>query len=150
MLFAEETLYKRQSIKGNLAFLCRLRRLPKSQTAAVISRVGLADHANERVAKLPSGLARRLAFGCAILHEPAVLLLAEPFDRCDEATISLLTGLIKKLAEGGTAGPPVHINTEGHTVYPRPDAGGRPFMRFNEPGHRRCICGGVRRALFDD
>ena len=27
-----------------------------------------------------------------------------------------------------TTGQPVHINTDGHTVYPRPDAGGRPFM----------------------
>ena len=103
VLFAEDSLYKRQSPLGNLRFQCRLRGLPKARAEQVLARVGLGDCANTRVEKLPSGLARRLAFGSAIVHEPSVLLLVEPFARCDEATITLLGDLIRQLADAGTA-----------------------------------------------
>ena len=103
VLFSEDTLYKHRSPQGNLTFHCRLRGLPKSRAAEVLARVGLADHANAKLEKLPSGLARRLAFGCAILHDPTVLLLTEPFARCDKASISLLTSLMRQLADDGAA-----------------------------------------------
>lgn len=103
VLFSEDGLYKRQSPRANLIFHCRLRRLPKSRAAEVLAQVGLADHANAKLENLPSGLARRLAFGRAILHHPQVLLLMEPFARCDEASISLLSSLMRQLAEDGVA-----------------------------------------------
>ncbi len=103
VLFSEDGLYKRQSPRANLIFHCRLRRLPRSRAAEVLAQVGLADHAHAKLEKLPSGLARRLAFGRAILHHPRVLLLMEPFARCDEASISLLSSLTRQLAEDGVA-----------------------------------------------
>jgi ABC-2 type transport system ATP-binding protein len=103
VLFPEDALYKHRSPQENLTFHCRLRGLPKSRAAEVLARVGLADHAKAKLEKLPSGLARRLAFGCAILHDPTVLLLVEPFARCDKASISLLTSLMRQLADDGAA-----------------------------------------------
>ncbi|MCK4449298.1 MAG: ATP-binding cassette domain-containing protein, partial [Anaerolineae bacterium] len=82
VLFSEDNLYKRQSAHGNLKFYCRLWRLPKSRAVEVLAQVGLADHADTRVEELPSSLVRRLAFGRAILHDPAVLLLVDPFAKC--------------------------------------------------------------------
>ena len=101
VLFAEDSLYKNRSPLANLTFHCKLRGLPRSQAEGVLVQVGLADHANARTEKLPPGLARRLAFGRAILHSPRVLLLVDPFARCDEASTSLLSRLIRKLAEDG-------------------------------------------------
>jgi ABC-2 type transport system ATP-binding protein len=103
VLFAEDSLYKRQSPAGNLRFQCRLRGLPVTRATEILAHVGLADQARARLDKLPSGLARRLAFGCAILHRPAALLLVEPFARCDAASISLLSTLIRHQAEDGAA-----------------------------------------------
>ncbi|MFZ5915406.1 MAG: LytTR family transcriptional regulator DNA-binding domain-containing protein [Chloroflexota bacterium] len=103
VLFAEDGLYKYQSPLGNLKFQRRLRALPQSRVEEVLALVGLADQTHARLEKLPSGLARRLAFGRAILHAPSVLLLFEPFARCDEASISLLSRLIRQQAEGGAA-----------------------------------------------
>lgn len=103
VLFAQDSLYQRQSPRANLRFQCRLRGLPRSRADEVLPQVGLGDCADTRVDRLPSGLARRLAFGCAIVHEPAVLLLIEPFARCDEATLSLLRGLIRQRADAGAA-----------------------------------------------
>jgi ABC-2 type transport system ATP-binding protein len=103
VLFSDDALYKRQSPLGNLRFQCRLRGLPKARADEILALVGLADQAKAKLELLSSGLARRLAFGCAIVHDPAVLLLAEPFARCDEASISLLGDLMRQLADKGVA-----------------------------------------------
>jgi ABC-2 type transport system ATP-binding protein len=101
VMFADDAVYKRQSPYGNLRFHCRLYGLPKSRADEVLTQVGLADQARARVDKLPSGLIRRLAFGCAILHRPQALLLVEPFARCDEGSISLLSNLMRQMAGDG-------------------------------------------------
>jgi ABC-2 type transport system ATP-binding protein len=103
VLFAEDKLYKRMSAEGNLKFYGRLHRLPKARTVEVLKDVGLADHANIKVAKLPSNLKRRLAFGRAILHDPSVLLLVEPFANCDDTSVALLSELMHQLATDGVA-----------------------------------------------
>ena len=101
VLFADDAVYKRQSPYSNLRFHCRLHGLPKSRADEVLTMVGLADRAKAKLDKLPSGLVRRLAFGCAILHQPEALLLVEPFARCDEGSISLLSNLMRQLADDG-------------------------------------------------
>ena len=103
VLFREDNLYKRQSARGNLKFYCRLRRLPTSRAAEVLAQVGLADHGHIRVEQLPSGMARRLAFGRAVLNYPAALLLVDPFAKCDDASVSLLSKLMRGLAGDGAA-----------------------------------------------
>jgi ABC-2 type transport system ATP-binding protein len=101
VLFAEDALYKRQSPQSNLRFYCRLRGLPKSRAEEILELVGLADQAKAKLDRLPSGLVRRLAFGCAIVHQPSVLLLVEPFARCDAGSISLLGNLVRRLSDEG-------------------------------------------------
>jgi len=99
VMFREENLYQRQSARGNLRFYCRLRRIPKQRAEDILVQVGLADQALTRVENLPSSLTRRLAFGRAILNDPEVLILVDPFAQCDEASISLLKKLMRKLAD---------------------------------------------------
>ncbi len=103
VLFAEDGLYTHRSPRANLVFHCRLRGLPKARADEILARVGLADQASAKLDKLPSGMMRRLAFGRAILHNPDVLLLVEPFAKCDQATISLLGRLIREQAGEGAA-----------------------------------------------
>jgi ABC-2 type transport system ATP-binding protein len=103
VLFPENNLYARMTVEANLRFYGRLRRMPKDRVEDVMRQVGLVDHARVRAEDLPSGLARRLAFGRAILHNPAILILAEPFAKCDEGSITLLSGLIRQIASEGSA-----------------------------------------------
>lgn len=103
VLFAGDSLYARRSARANLGFHCQLRGLPKSRADEVLAQVGLADQARRNAGKLTSGLARRLAFGCSILHAPQVLLLMDPFARCDEASLTVLGRLMRQLAEDGAA-----------------------------------------------
>jgi ABC-2 type transport system ATP-binding protein len=102
-LFAEDAVYSHLSPLGNLEFHCQLYGLPKSRAAEVLAQVGLGDQANSKLDQLSSSLLRRLGFGRAILHWPKVLLLLEPFSRCDQTTIRLLSNLMRDQAEGGIA-----------------------------------------------
>ncbi|MBN1259358.1 MAG: LytTR family transcriptional regulator DNA-binding domain-containing protein [Anaerolineae bacterium] len=101
ILFAEDGLYMNRTVQSNLWFHGQLRGLPRRRVEATLAEVGLADHAHTRVDKLPTGLMRRLAFGRTLLHDPHILLLEEPFARCDEASITLLSRLILHRAEAG-------------------------------------------------
>jgi len=103
VLFSEDNLYQRLSARGNLRFYSRLRRIPKSRVAEVLAQVGLADQAHTIVGSLPSGLARRLALGRAILNGPEVLLLVDPYAKYDDTSISLLSKLMRQLADNGAA-----------------------------------------------
>jgi len=122
VLFAEDSLYKHRSPLANLVFDCHLRGIPKARAHAVLNEVGLADCANARLDKLSAGLVRRLAFGRAIVHDPNHLVLFDPFARCDEASTTLLTRLIRQKAEGdGTvlilADDDAHLATLCDTLY---------------------------------
>lgn len=101
VLFYEDSHYESRSPRENLVFHCRLRGLPPTRADATLTKVGLADHAKAKLGKMSSGLSRRLAFGRAILHEPVILLLVDPFARCDEASITLLSTLIQEQADSG-------------------------------------------------
>ena len=103
VLFADNALYERLTARANLVFHCRLRGLPPARADETLNQVGLADHAGVPAGRLPPGLARRLAFGRAILHQPTVLVLIEPFVNCDAASKELLTRLIRQLADDGAA-----------------------------------------------
>ena len=103
ILFAENTLYKRLSVIENLQFYCRLYRLPKTRAVEVLEQIGLADQTGVSAEKLSSNLSRRLALGRAMLNHPRVLLLADPFAGCEQASITLISQVIRKQADSGTA-----------------------------------------------
>ena len=103
VLFAQDGLYARQSVQANLEFYARLYDVSGQRVAQVLEEVGLADHARYASDKLFSGLKRRLAFGRAILHQPSILILDQPFERCDELSIALLKRLLQQYAEAGAA-----------------------------------------------
>lgn len=122
VMFPEDGLYIRQTPVQNLSFYARLHNIDKHQVISTLQAVGLSDHHNITVENLPSGLARRLAYGRAILHNPSVLILSDPFIRCDEATITLLSRSIRQYAEhGGTilifARDPAHLNPLCDQIY---------------------------------
>jgi ABC-2 type transport system ATP-binding protein len=66
-----------------------------------IEMAGLKDRSDALVADLSGGWKQRLALGCAVLHEPAVLFLDEPTSGVDPASRRRFWDLIYALAEGG-------------------------------------------------
>jgi ABC-2 type transport system ATP-binding protein len=103
VMFPDDALYPNMSPLENLQLQCQLHGLPRARALEVLTWIGMADQASIRFKSLPAGLQRRVAFGRAVLHQPQVLLLFEPFLRCDEASIVLLSRLIDETAEHGAA-----------------------------------------------
>lgn len=103
VLFSDDALYQNMSPLENLLLQCQLHGLPRTRAQEVLGWIGMADQAGAKFAALPSGLQRRVAFGRAALHQPQVLLLFEPFQRCDADTIVLLGRLVAGVAESGAA-----------------------------------------------
>jgi len=101
VVFSEDNLYQRQSVAANLKFFNRLYRLPTDRVQEILELVGLADQAGAIVADLNPSLLRRLAFGRAILHNPEVLILNEPFKECDTSSLNILSNLIREHSQGG-------------------------------------------------
>jgi len=98
LLPLENSLYPRLTARQNLIFFADMYGLNRGRVDQVLHQVGLTDQANERTESLSPGLARRLAFGRMILHQPSILILVEPFAECDVSSIEVLSRLIGELA----------------------------------------------------
>ncbi len=103
VLFTNDGLYKNLTTEENLLFECNLRQIPKSRALEILSIMDLSDQQRTRLDHLSASQQRRLAFGRAILHSPVGLLLFEPFQRCDEVSIELISNLLHQVASAGTA-----------------------------------------------
>jgi len=101
VLFPEDNLYQRMSVLGNLQFFCRLYRLPKTRAMEILEQLALADHAQTPAEKLSPGLSRRLALGRALLANPHILLLADPFAGCEQASVKLICQVVRQQADAG-------------------------------------------------
>jgi ABC-2 type transport system ATP-binding protein len=101
VLFQNDSLYTNLSAEKNLQFFARLYGLPHKRITETLREIGLADQAKVKVGDLPSGLARRLALGRVFLHQPSILILAYPFARCDQDSLTLIKDLLRQKANQG-------------------------------------------------
>jgi heme exporter protein A len=65
-------------------------KLGKTEVAAALDTFGLARRANDAVRSYSSGMRQRLRYACALIHQPRVLLLDEPFSALDDGGIALV------------------------------------------------------------
>jgi Cu-processing system ATP-binding protein len=84
-----------------LAFVAKLRRLDPGRIGALLSLVGLADHAFERVRTFSGGMRQRLALAVALLPDPPVLLFDEPTANLDRDGQELFHHLVTVLRRDG-------------------------------------------------
>jgi putrescine transport system ATP-binding protein len=98
----EALLFEHLTVFENVAFSLRLRRVPmeqiKEQVNELLDAIGLGDHAAKRSWQLSGGQKQRIAFARAILAQPRVLLLDEPFGSLDARTRAEMQRLYQRLA----------------------------------------------------
>jgi heme exporter protein A len=97
----EPLVYRELTALENLDLYGRLYRVPerRERLGMLLERFGLWESRNERAGTFSRGMLQRLALCRAFLHEPALLLLDEPFAGLDDEGADLLQG---ELAGRGT------------------------------------------------
>ena len=95
----EPLVYRELSALQNLDLYGRLYRVPerRERIGMLLERFGLWEARREPVASFSRGMQQRLALCRALLHEPDLLLLDEPFNALDDAGAALLDGELAAL-----------------------------------------------------
>jgi heme exporter protein A len=98
-------LYENLSARENLNFFARLYNLPPEKTQAriteMLERVGLAKRADDLVRGFSRGMLQRLSIARALLHNPDVLLLDEPYTGLDQDASAVLDSLLRDAYSDG-------------------------------------------------
>jgi len=100
----EPLLYRDLTALENLELYGRLYRVPerRERIGMLLERFGLWEVRAERVGSFSRGMTQRLALCRALLHDPSLLVLDEPFTALDAEGAELLDRLLAELAGSAT------------------------------------------------
>lgn len=102
-LYQEALLFPHLNAFENIAFGLRLRKVSEKKTTQKVNQMlgylGMENHANKMATQLSGGQKQRISFGRAMIIEPSLLLLDEPFGALDSVTRRRMQKLFKELAE---------------------------------------------------
>ena len=147
MVFQDYALYPHMTVRDNLAFGLKLRRVNRREIArrveAVAATLGLQDYLKRRPAALSGGQRQRVAIGRAMVREPKAFLMDEP--------LSNLDAKLRVTMRAGARAAARAARRDDRLRHPRPDrgddarpAGGRDPRRV-DPAVRHAA-GAVRPA----
>ena len=96
-------LYPELSPAENLRFFAGLYRIDRveERISTALDRAGLTDRRDDPVAGFSRGMRQRLALERALLHDPRLVLLDEPFTGLDDAATGALVGRLRELRAAG-------------------------------------------------
>lgn len=87
MVFQQDSLYPHFSVRQNLEFPLRMRKMPRDvmeqKVDEIAQRFAVTDLLDRAPATLSGGQKQKVALGRAMIREPAVCLLDEPFSHLD-------------------------------------------------------------------
>ncbi|MEA2229323.1 MAG: type transport system ATP-binding protein [Solirubrobacteraceae bacterium] len=101
----ERGLYPKMRVADQLVHLARLHGLPAAHARAAtelwLERLGLAGVAGRRTETLSLGNQQRAQLGAALVHEPELLVLDEPFSGLDPVGVDVLSEVLRERAREG-------------------------------------------------
>ncbi|THG29521.1 ABC transporter ATP-binding protein [Naasia lichenicola] len=103
----ERGLYPKMKVAEQIEYLGRLRGMGKrsaaSATAELLERLGLSERAGDLVEKLSLGNQQRAQIAAALVHDPDVLVLDEPFSGLDPLAVDSVAGVLSDAAARGAS-----------------------------------------------
>ena len=104
---AERGMYPRMKLRNHLAYYGELSGLsPEAAGAAAdrwLERLGLAGRADDTIQSLSSGNQQRVQLALALLNDPDLLVLDEPFSGLDPVAVEMLSDILREQVDRGAA-----------------------------------------------
>ena len=101
----ERGLYKRMKVADQLRFFAELKNVSGKEVEQRIDswlkRLKIFEWKNKKSMELSKGMQQKVQFITAILHEPDLLILDEPFSGLDPVNVELLKEIVLDLKRGG-------------------------------------------------
>jgi ABC-2 type transport system ATP-binding protein len=101
----ERGLYPKMRVRDQLVYLARLHGIDAGVATESadrwIERLGLTERAGDRVEQLSLGNQQRVQLAAALVHDPELLVLDEPFSGLDPVGVDVLSGVLADYAAGG-------------------------------------------------
>ena len=123
----ERGLYRDMRVEDQLVWLGRLHGLDRSasrtRTRRLLEQLGLADRRRDTIKELSGGMVQRVQLAAAMVHEPDVLVLDEPFAGLDPNAVEFLSGVVLEHAAAGH-----HVVLSSHQLDLVEDVCGEIFM----------------------
>jgi NitT/TauT family transport system ATP-binding protein len=103
IVFQDPTLLPWKTALENVLFPVRILKLPVEQYRAraleLLEMTGLKGFENKKPAQLSGGMRQRVAICRALIHDPAILLMDEPFSALDAMTRDQMNVLLSELLQ---------------------------------------------------
>lgn len=101
----ERGLYPKMQVGRQLEYFARLHGLGKAEAAQATEqwtdRLGVAGRRNDNVQKLSLGNQQRVQLAAALVHDPIILVLDEPFSGLDPVAVNVMSQVLKDKAKSG-------------------------------------------------
>ena len=97
--------YPKMKVGEQLRFLAGLHGMSSAGAAASVERwtdrLGVGDRRGDNVEKLSLGNQQRVQLAAALVHDPAVLVLDEPFSGLDPVAVDIMSSVLRERADAG-------------------------------------------------
>nr|WP_221374627.1 ATP-binding cassette domain-containing protein [Actinoplanes polyasparticus] len=93
--------HRARTARAHLRWLAASNALPRARVDEVLEAVGLTASAGKRAGRFSLGMSRRLGLAAALLGDPPVLVLDEPFNGLDPAGIQWMRAFLSRCATEG-------------------------------------------------
>jgi len=101
----ERGLYPRMKVADMIEFIGELRGLPRGEarrrTGMWLDRLGLAQWGTNKVQDLSKGMQQKVQFATALIHEPELVILDEPWSGLDPINAEVLRDVVDEIRRGG-------------------------------------------------
>jgi ABC-2 type transport system ATP-binding protein len=109
----DQGFHPNRSARNHLRITAAQARVPESRVDDVLELVGLTSAAGRRAGGFSLGMRQRLALASALMGDPSVLVLDEPFNGLDPAGIQTMRAFLRHFADnGGTVFLSSHLLAE--------------------------------------